>query len=252
MVSVTKIDGDIRIRGKPPNLFAALPLTASQTQSISVSLDTPDKAIKSAFESAPPAVHVSPADNIGAVTRLHLRLPRSTPPGTYRGSMKIKKQSQPIVVEVEPRKRISIFPKRTTICCKAGERAELHLTLSNMGNVPLTVPKASGFGLYNKRGMDLAVGSSFKKQLDKDERRIDDFMEALHDRYGGVVTLKIREGAGTLEPGDARDVTVVFQVPSQVVPDNEYWGLWSMYDYNYKIEIEVPPDDKKKPKSKTS
>lgn len=250
MVRATRSDGVIHIRGTPPNLFAALRLTASQAQAISVSLDTPSTIIKKAFELAPPAVHASPVGDMGdaSVTRLHLRLPKTTPPGTYHGTMKIEDQTQPIVVEVEPRKRISIFPKRATVCRKAGERAELYLTLINLGNVPLTIPKVSGFGLYNKKGVDLAVGGAFQKKLDKDERRIDSFMEALQDGYGGIVKLKVREGAGTLEPGDSRDVTVDFQVPSQVVPGNEYWGLWSMYDYNYKIEIEVLPDDTKKRK----
>lgn len=247
MVTASRVDGGIHIRGTPPNLFAAMQLTAAQARAVSVSLDTPGKAIKNIFELTPPAVQVSALGNVG-VCRLHLRLPRNTPPGTYRGTVEIDEQTQPLVVEVEPRKRISIFPKRTTIRGKAGERVEFSLTLLNLGNVPLDVPKVSGFGLYHKKGLDLAVGSAFHKNLDKGERRIDSFMEALQDGYGGVVTLKLREGAGTLETGDSRDVTAVLQIPSQAVPGNEYWGLWSMYDYNYKIEIEVLPDDQKKRK----
>ena len=244
MATANKGDGGIRIRGTPPNLFAALRLPASQTHAISVSLDTPDSKLKKTFELAPPTIHASPVGDIG-VSRLHLELPRTMPPGTYRGSLSIEDQTQPIIVEVEPRRRIRFYPKRTFVSCKAGARVELCLTLINMGNVPLTIPKVSGFGLYHKQGMDLAVGSAFQKKLDKDERRIDGFMEALQEGYGGVVTLKVREGAGTLEPGDSRDLTVDFQVPPQAHQGNEYWGLWSMYDYNYKIEIEVLPDERK-------
>lgn len=251
MASVTRNDDGIRVRGKPPNLSAALPLTSSQVQAISVSLDTPSKsAIKHAFKSTQPLIRVTPESDAG-ISRLHLRLPRTTPPGTYSGTVKIEEHDQPIVIEVEPRKRISFSPKQTTICCKSGERIELCFTMINMGNVPLTIPKVSGFGLYQKQGMDHAVGAAFHKQLSEGERRIDSFMEALHDGYGGVVKLKIQEGAGILDPGDSREVTVVLQIPSQTVPGNEYWGLWSIYDYNYKIEIELLPDDKKKMKSKT-
>jgi len=250
MATANKGDGGIHIRGTPPNLFAALRMPATQTNAISVSLDIPDTKLKKAFELAPLTMHASPVGDVG-VSRLHLELPKTMPPGTYRGSVAIEDQTQALIVEVEPRRRIRIYPKRSLISSKAGKRVELCLTLINMGNVTLTIPKVSGFGLYHKQGMDHAVGSAFQKKLDKDERRIDGFMEALQEGYGGIVTLKVREGAGAIDPGDSRDLTIDFQVPSEAIQGNEYWGIWSLYDYNYKIEIEVLPDDRKNTERKS-
>lgn len=245
MATATRRKESVRIRGTPPNLFAALRLTTSQARAISVSLDAPDAVVQKALESAPPLVQVSALNDAG-MSRLHLRLPRTIPPGTYPGTIEIDEQAQDLVVEVEPRKRISIYPKRATITGKAGGRTELHLTLINMGNVPLLVPKASGFGLFQKKGLDLAVGRTFQKKPARGERSVDRFMDALSDGYGGVVKLKVQDGAGTLVPGDSRDVTVVFQIPSRLIANETYWGLWSIHDYNYKIEIDVLPDDTKK------
>ena len=247
MAAATTRKESVFIRGTPPNLFAALRLTTSQAQAISVSLHAPDAAAQKALESAPPSVQVSAVSDVG-MSRLHLRLPRTIPPGAYPGTINIEEQAQDLVVEVEPRKRISIYPKRATVRARAGGRTELHLTLINMGNVPLHVPKAAGFGLFQKSGMDLAVGRTFQKKPAKNERSVDRFMEALSDGYGGVVKLKVKSGGDTLVPGDSRDVTVVFQIPLQLKVNETYWGLWSIHDYNYKIEIEVLPNDTKKRK----
>jgi len=251
MVTASNVDSGIRIRGTPPNLFTATQLTVSQAQMITVSIDTPDKLIKSFFEQAPPAVNVTNLCDTGA-SRLHLRLPRTTPPGIYHGTIVIAEQTQPLTVEVEPRKRICIYPRQTAVRCKAGESADLFLSLVNRGNVPLIIPKTTDFELYLKQGIDIAIGSAVKKKPGKDQRRIDDFMDALYDGYGGVVNMKIQEGAGALSPGDSRDVTVVLQAPSQAVAGNEYWGVWSLYDYNYKIDFEVLPEATKNAKSKSS
>lgn len=236
MATASKSTEGIRIRGTPPSLFAAMRIPASQANAISVSLDTPDARLKKAFASAPLVIHADPIGDAG-VSRLHLELPKTMPPGTYTGSLAIEDKTQPLILEVEPRRRIRFYPKRAFVCSKAGERVELCLTMINMGNVALTIPKVSGFGLYHKQGMDHAIGSAFQKKLEKDERRIDGFMEALQEGYGGIVTLKVREGAGTLEPGDSRDLTIDFQVPPQVKQGNEYWGIWSLYDYNFKLEL---------------
>lgn len=247
MATATGRKNSVHMRGTPPNLFAALRLTASQAQEISITLDATDSAVGKAFQSNPPEVQVSAVSDTG-ISRVHLRLSRSTPPGTYLGTMETDEQTQNLVIEVEPRKRISILPKRASISGMAGATAELRLTLINLGNIPLDVPKAGGFGLFQKQGMDQAVGRTFQEKPVRGERSVDRFMDALRDGYGGVAKLKIREGAGTLEPGDSRDARLVFQIPAQLIPNNSYWGLWSIHDYNYKIEIEVLPDEVKKPK----
>ncbi len=241
MATTTGNNAGIRIRGTPPNLFAALKTKAAQAQAISITLDTPDSATRKAFERNPPEVQTTPASDLN-FTRLHLRLPKTMPPGTYHGTVEIENHKQELEIEVEPKKRLSIIPKRTEVNCAPGERVEFCVTLINRGNVSLSIPKVSGFGLYNKKGLDMAVGTAFQKKPEKDESRIDSFMDALQQGYGGVVKLNIQEGAGSLEPGDMREIKIIMHVPSQLSTGNEYWGIWTLHDYNYKIEIDVLSD----------
>ena len=168
MVKAVKRGETVHIRGTPPNLSSVLRLSQPVPGPVPVSLDLPKKAL----EVAPLSALVSPLGDDG-VTCIHLQLPRTTPPGTYRGTLEIEAQRKLLVVEVEPRTRIRILPKRATIQSQPGKRAELKLTLINLGNVTFEVPKASGFGLYHKEGVDLAIGSAFLTELGENERRID-------------------------------------------------------------------------------
>jgi hypothetical protein len=99
------------------------------------------------------------------------------------------------------------------------------------------VPKVSAFGLYEKDGLERAIGYAFRAELEAGERRIDRIVEGARDGYGGVVKLQIQNGAGEVKPGDACDLHGVLHIPAQVRPDRFYWGTWSLYNLNYLIEI---------------
>jgi hypothetical protein len=58
------------------------------------------------------ALRIRPLTHEGAgIGRLTIRLPRSTPPGTYSGSVEIGGRELPIVAEVEPRPRLEATPR---------------------------------------------------------------------------------------------------------------------------------------------
>lgn len=236
----------LHIRGTPPNLSTVMRLNQPVSIAVPVVLDLPKKVAK-ATEVPPLSVVITPLKDAcdAGISHLHLQVPRTTPPGTYHGMVKMAHQDQPIVIEIKPFTRVRILPKRTIIQSHPGKRVALSLTLINIGNVVYEVPKAAGFGLYNKRGMDLAIANTFQAVLDKNERRIDRFMEELREGYSGIIRLKIIKGAGTLDPGDARDLDIVFDVPINAIPGQSYWGIWSINDYNYKIDIDIIPENVK-------
>jgi hypothetical protein len=240
----------VRIRGMPPSLFTALNLPDAGSGSVTVSFDSPDTTVKNAFAFAPPVAQLSPLNEAGT-NRLHLRLPRSIPPGTYEGTVRINAEPRPLIVEVEARKRISIFPRRAEIRAVPGGSTDLYLTLLNMGNVPLEVPRVSGFGIFAKDGVDLAVGRTFQQKTGGQTSRADRFMDALGDGYGGVVKLRVQKGWGRLDPGMSREVALALQVPAQAASGRKYWGLWVLHEYNFKIELDIVAADRKPRKEDT-
>jgi len=234
----------VRIRGMPPSLFTAITVPGACSGSVTVSFDLPDTSVRKAFEFAPPTAQLSPLSETGA-NRLHLRLPRTLPPGTYEGMVQIDAEPRPLIVEVEARKRISIFPRRVEIRAVPGGSTDLCLTLLNMGNVALEVPRAAGFGIYAKDGVDLAIGRMFRQGAEGKTSAAERFMDALGDGYGGVVKLRVEKGWGRLEPGMSRAVELVLQVPTQAAPGRKYWGLWVLHEYNFKIELDIVSESRK-------
>ena len=75
--------------------------------------------------------------------RATLRLPRTTPPGTYRGSAEIEGRKVAIVAEVERRPRLEADPRRIVVEVAPGATATVSLTLLNTGNVPCDVSGAT-------------------------------------------------------------------------------------------------------------
>jgi hypothetical protein len=197
------------------------------------------------FAIAPPTTAlVSPLGNAG-ITCLHLELPEATPPGDYEGSVEIENKERPIVVEVAPRKRVRVLPTRTRVEARPGERVNFAITIINLGNVSVDVPKKSAFGLFVKHGMDLAVGNVLMAEPARDERVTDRFIEEARAAHGGVAQVKVTKAAGALAPGESRELGLELRVPKKVVPGRSYSGMWALRDHNYKITIDVVEDQSK-------
>jgi hypothetical protein len=230
-----KASKTIKLRGSPTMLAAVFRPTHTTPGTLPVSLDLPESVI----QEAPLLAQVSPIGDKGAAA-VQLQLPRSTPPGTYRGTVQVGDREHPIVVDVEPRTRLRIYPKRTSMQAHPGEKVSLDLNLVNEGNISCEVPRVSAFGLFEKHGLDRAIGYAFRAELETGERRIDRIVEEARKGHGGVVKLQIQKGAGELKPGDVCDLHGVLHIPDQVRPGRFYWGTWSLYNLNYKIEITTP------------
>ena len=199
---------------------------------LSVKLPLPESA------TMPTTAWIEPLGNAG-LNCIQVELPESTPPGDYRGTVEIGKQQCSIVLEISPRVELRILPATSMVDAQPGARNEFGLTIINVGNVPVEVPKATAFGIYDKQGLDFAIGSAFTAESSGEQRRIDRLMDDMSAGHGGVAQLKVADGAGVLEPGEARELTMELRIPKKAVPGHSYWGIWTLRDFNYKIEIDV-------------
>lgn len=173
------------------------------------------------------------------LTRLRLRVPKTTPPGTYKGSAEIGKTRQPIVVEVQPQRQLRFFPSRTSIDAQPGEHVDLTLALANVGNLAVDVPKSSVFGLFPVKGMDEVISRVIEAELGRGERRIDRFLDEVAESHGGNARVQVRRGAGSLEPGDVRDLELTLRLPAKLVRGRLYRGLLSLDYVKQRVEIRV-------------
>jgi hypothetical protein len=175
--------------------------------------------------------------DLGKVT---LRLPRSTPPGSYSGSVELGGRRVPVRVDVEPRPRLEASPSRLTFEVEAGAKATATVTLLNVGNVPFEVPAASRFCIFDGGGVDHAFWVALAGDPPKGKERIDVLLDDLADSHGGLVELRARAGARTIEPGEAQAVQLTLSFSDRLRPGRGYAGSWDADGLHVRIRVSVP------------
>jgi hypothetical protein len=182
------------------------------------------------------AVRVRPLPDARKVT---LRLPRSTPPGTYEGTVEIGGETVPIVAEVEPRPLAQAEPRRIVLEAGPGETAAVDVTLVNTGNVALDVSDTTTFCLFDGRGLEHAAWAALSSDPPQGKQRLDVFLDDLAESHGGLVTLKVENGAA-IEAGESRDVRLTLRFSDRLRPGKRYAGAWRAGGIRVPFRIETP------------
>jgi hypothetical protein len=170
----------------------------------------------------------------GQLFRTHIT--RSTPPGRYEGRVVVNGVEHPAVFEVEPEVFLRIFPERLVMQADAGERVERDLTLLNLGNVAIDVRGAYAFGLFDVGGVDRAVSRTLGGDVTS-TGTVDRFIGNLAEEHGGMVRVKVEEGAGSIAPGASALLRVTFAIPPRLRAGHTYWGTWPLDYLRYYVRI---------------
>ncbi len=220
----------ITFRGPPRKVSAIVQLGALTRGVLPVTLKLP--AETTVFRA-----RVSPFGREASEVRL--RLPRETPPGTYKGKAPVAGKNRDIVVEVESVVRLRAHPARTVLSAKPGSKAEFSVTLLNVGNVPCEVPKSGEFDLDEVGAPDRALGRALRAKLGEGESRVERLFEDLRASHGGEARLAVTGGAGVLEPGESRELSSQLEVPASVQSGRVYSGTWQIANVAHRIIVEV-------------
>jgi hypothetical protein len=180
--------------------------------------------------------------NMGKVT---LRLPRSTPAGSYAGSVEIGGRTLPVAVEVEPHPKVEVSPSRLLLEVEPGAEATVDVTLLNIGNVPFDVPAASTFCVFDGSGVDHAFWVAFVSDPPEGKERIDLLLDDLAESHGGLVEVRARASERTIAPGESRDVQVTLRFSDRLRPGHAYAGSWDADGLHLRIRLSVPSERKK-------
>ena len=158
-----------------------------------------------------------------AARRATLRLPRSTPPGSYEGTADIGGETVSIVAEVEPRPRLEAEPRRFTIEAQPGGTANVDVDLVNTGNVPCEIAGTTTFCLFDGAGLEHAVWAALAAEPVEGTRRIDVLLDDLAESHGGLVATRVARG-GTIAPGDSGRVRLELRFSDRLRPGRGYAG----------------------------
>jgi hypothetical protein len=180
--------------------------------------------------------------NVGKVT---LRLPKSTPPGSYAGSVEIGGRTLPVAVEVEPRPKVEVSPSRLVLEVEPGAEVTVDVTLLNIGNVPFDVPAASTFCVFDGSGVDHAFWVAFVTDPPEGKERIDLLLDDLAESHGGLVEVRARASERTVAPGESRNVQVTLRFSDRIRPGHAYAGSWDADGLHLRIRLSVTAERKK-------
>lgn len=172
--------------------------------------------------------------------KLTLRLPKSTPPGTYDGSIDVAGERVPVRVEVEPRARLEASPSRLTFEVEPKAEATATVTLLNVGNVPFEIPAASKFCVFDGGGIDHAFLVALTSDPPESKQRIDLLLDDLAGSHGGLVELRARAADRTIAPGEAQDVALTLSFSDRLRPGRGYVGSWDADGLHVRIRVQVP------------
>jgi hypothetical protein len=185
-------------------------------------------------------VQTVPAGDTATLVRFSL--PSATPAGSYSGEVSLADASYPIVAEVEGRPQLYLSPGRLTLTASRSSTVAVEMTATNGGNVAVEIAPFAAFGLFDVQGAERSIGEAFRGPAEAGQDRLNKLMDRMADEHGGLVRVQVTEGAGSLEPGDLRNLKAQVRVPDSVKPGHAYSGTCPIGNVRLYVRVEVPPD----------
>lgn len=169
---------------------------------------------------------------------LRLRISKSTSPGTYFGEVALEDREVPIVIDVEPCEDLRFIPRSLSIVARPGRTAEAEVTIVNTGNVGLDLRNEYTFCVFDTSGIDQAVFAALTDQEMNGAQRLERFMDELSVSHGGLVRLRLKGGT-MIPPGEAKKIQMALDCPHRLRPGHTYSGAWSLWNFQYSIQLAV-------------
>lgn len=222
----------LRFRGAPTRVLATMELPEAVPPAHQCCVTLPETGslplVVRPLRSTPPIV-----------SALTFRLPKSTPPGSYKGNIELGDMRIPIVVDVESRSSLRFIRPKITHKGLPGARMSTDLTLLNRGNVNETIPDEATFCVFEDDGVTRALYHGLVEEDSVGKQRIDRIMDELAKAHGGLVRLTVTKGSGRLAPEEVRELEVELHFSRRLTGGHTYRGTWSVAGASLEVEIEV-------------
>jgi hypothetical protein len=229
------------LRGRPTRVTASasLPSAVSAAARDAGSRDRVEILIEGVVAER---VQLRRARDVGAPPRLRVRLGSSTPPGRYEGSAVVGDSTVPVVIDVQAAPRLRSSPTRFDVTAEPDAPASIEVALTNTGNVPIEIPARSSFCLFDGGGVDHAVWTALTSDPPAGKGRLDVLLDDLAVSHGGLVDVRVREGAGELPPGQGRTCRIELGWSDRLRPGRTYAGSWELAGLRLPIRVATPRD----------
>lgn len=174
----------------------------------------------------------------GARTRL--RLAADTPPGIYNIAVEyaggVKKD---VEIAVQPRARLHVVPGTLRLAGAPGQEVSATLLLENRGNEALEISDALVTGLFDNEGIEAALAAMYRLDSDDLNKIVAAGFSRLRQAHGGLLKLRVSEGAGKLAPGERRQLLLETTLSNKLEAGHGYHGTLALGPHRIAVQVGV-------------
>jgi hypothetical protein len=182
-----------------------------------VELDVPDRE----------SVSVQIATLANGVQALRLELSPTTPPGSYTGRVRLPDGEWPLTADVVAHPHLVAISPPGELAAEPGGQVEFELEVVNAGNVQFELRAAYRCWLFDVGGLSRSLVAGLTADVHGSER-VGVVAEELAASGGGVARIRVHDGSGPIEPGEARTLRASAELDPNIRPGRSYVGYWSL------------------------
>jgi hypothetical protein len=197
---------------------------------------SPDLASAARVERTPPRLRRRRAAS--GRPPLRIRIDRATPPGDYDAVVLAGGIRYPARITVEAAPRLHATPASLRFDGAPGDGAVTRLMLANTGNVAIDIPKLTSVGVYDDDGVEQAFAQTYRLETDDPTALVGHLIHKLREGHGGLMKIEI-DGAGPLEAGTSRQLSLRAELAPKLRPGHSYHGVWSLDPLQVAVAVTV-------------
>lgn len=169
-----------------------------------------------------------------------LRLDPLTPPGDYTAVLELADGGQrEVTVSVEPRPRLRVAPSELRFDGPPGGVVSARLLLENRGNVPIAIGDALVTGVFDDDGIETALASTYRMDTDDLNKIVGNVFARLREAHGGLLRLRVADGAGELPPGERVVLMLETTLSSKLRRGHGYHGVLDIGEHGIAVHLRI-------------
>jgi hypothetical protein len=171
-------------------------------------------------------------------SHVRLRLAPTTPPGSYRIALTCADGAQrEASIAVEPRSRLRVVPGTLRLAGAPGKPASAQLLVENRGNQPIEIGDTLVCGLFDNGGIEAALAAMYRLETDDLHQIVGTGFARLRAAHGGLLKLRVNDGAGTLAPGQKRLLQLDTTLGRKLAPRHGYHGTVELGSHRIAVQV---------------
>ncbi|MFT7774052.1 hypothetical protein [Roseateles sp.] len=178
---------------------------------------------------------------VTAHARASVQLDPRTPPGDIRAEAIVGEEARDVLIRVLEHREVALYPQSFRIHGRPGAQVPVPAVLTNLGNVPFSVPRVALLAVSQAQGFEQMFHVAMAQAGSKGHQAaLDLFAQMLGASEVDAPKVLFNAAAGKqLAAGDSVETELGFELPAKLARHGLYMGSFTLGGAQYPVEIEV-------------